>query len=319
MWRALAWCLIYYIFFLSIQKVEIDSYRTLGKSIGWCAFIVSIYAWLQFFGLDQFQVIRPFEEIGWGNSAPGIASTIGSGFYLANFLAICLPFCFYTMRWWQIIAIIGAILICQSDTATLGLVLTLVLLLAMQAKSSLWVKILCGVCLSVCVICVFLWPTIGKKLENRSNGRFPIWSEAIHDWKTAPIQINISPDMTPEDKIQSNMLNTRNYALTGRGPGSFDFIFQRKHPGWNDPHNIYLKILYEYGLFGLVIFVCMVGWVFWNLFYLARFDDWSRVLFCALFYCCFAGFTVPLFVVEPLRFYCVLIFSLASKAISQKI
>jgi hypothetical protein len=311
MWRSLAWTLAYFLLFVSIQRMDF-SHKQVATAIGWTAFICSIYAYLQFFGLDQFQVTRPGEEIGWHNSAPGISATIGSGFYLATFLAICLPFCVCYMRWWQTALVIGALLICQSDTATAGAFLTIVLMFCLRAKNTIYLKVLAGAIICILLLLAVSWSKIHGEIELRANGRFRIWHEVFEDWKSPPLTINISQDMSKDQKQTLEMLNKRAYALTGRGIGSFEFIFQRKHPGWNDPHNVYLRVLYELGLGGLVLWLGMIGFVLYKRFNAARIYTWENALYCAFFYCCFAGLTVPLLVVEPLRFYAVLMFSLLS-------
>lgn len=304
-YRAFTWMLVYFLLHLSINRMKIDSQK-ISKAIGYAAFISSVYAWLQFLGLDQFQFTLPGEDIGWTHRAADISANIGSSFYLGTWLGMCLPFCVAYMRWWQTVVIVGAIVICQNHTGSIGSALTMGLFYSLWIGRK-WVR---GYLMFLLILGAAI-PLYWKQIESRADGRIYVWTETLKGWKESVTKIDLT-GKNNEQRDRLEHLNEKSYAITGRGIGSYEFLFERKHPGFNDPHNVYLRVLYETGLIGLLLFLGMIFETFRNSFDAACKDKFKRCLFCAFFYCCFAGLTSPLFVVEPLRFYTFLIFSLLS-------
>lgn len=329
MWRALAWSAGYFMLYQAIQRLFPAIFVTrkpdiIAKCIGWVAVFSSIYAIVQFLNIDQFQIMRPYEEIG-QKTAGGITAIIGSPIYLGVFLGICLPFCVLFMRGWQTALVCVAILMCESDIATCGGVVTLALLAGIRAKNQAWLKAGAGAGIIALALVFSFWHQIRPMVSD--NGRFPIWREVIREWRGPEFTMGIAPDMPEAQKKELSILNKRTWPITGRGPGSFEFFFGPKNSYvnafgnpviWNDPHNIYLRVLYEIGVIGLGLFLAVIGVVFWRTYPAARRDPWTLALFCSLFFCCLAGLTTPMFVVEPLRFYVVIIFALLSNAFSKQ-
>lgn len=311
-WKSLAWVLGYFILYQRIasMSLHINDKELISKAIGYAALISSIYAIVQLLNTDQFQLVRDWHDIGMGNSHPEMTGMIGNSVYLSIFLVMSLPFSLYAMRPWQSWTIVTAVLLAGSDTATCGMIIILSILWAMKVKSDLWLKLLLAMTVISATVCVSYWPQIRPHI--RDNSRFQIWKEVVKDWHGPVLTQEVTPDMSESQKSAYAILNKRTWSLTGRGLGSFEFLFQRKFPGWNDPHNVYLKILYELGLIGVCLFLWNIGSILWRNFALARKDEWTLVLYLALVFCCFSALTTPLLIIEPLRLLICVIFALLS-------
>lgn len=310
-WRAVAWAFGYFLLYQRISSAHFDRVAV-AKAIGWGALLTASYALVQLLNIDQFQITRPDSEIGAGHTHPEMTAMIGSSVYVSVWLGICLPFCFYILRWYQTAVVAAAIFLTGSDTGILFGTATVIFMLSMRARSNLYLKtILLVIALAGGMILGF-WPQLKPIFKEHASGRYQIWSKTIKDWQDPCIVLDIKPEMSAAQKREIEILNKRTWTMTGRGMGSFDFIFQRKMPGWNDPHCVYLRVLYETGLIGLGLFLGMIGLVLWKGFSGARQDPWKLAVYCSLVFCCLAAVTTPLLIIEPLRFYCVIIFSMAT-------
>lgn len=302
-YKSIVWVFAYFMLYQRIQAMRIDQ-RLISMAICYTALISSVYAIFQFFNLDQFQFYdRPIWEAH--RQAGDITAMIGSPVYLAVFLCICLPFCFLTLPWWQVIVVVVAIWICQSDTANVFGIVTSMVYFAMRAKPVLWLKILAAICLVLLIVVPMNWSKISPHLGD--NGRFLVWQETFKDWHSPPITLGITPDMSKDRQQEVNLLNHRIWAITGRGVGSFEYIFQLKKQGWNHPHNEYLKVLYELGIVGFMLFMTIIIWVLWKSFLMARKDPWVCCLFSSFIFICLSATTMPMLLVEPIRIFSVVI------------
>lgn len=133
-WRSLAWCFAYFLLYQSIcanPPVMKRHKQAIIMAIGWAAIVSAGYAYLQALGVDQWQIARPYDEIG-QPAAVNITAMIGNPTYLSIFLGMCLPFIIIFYKWPVWIFIGGAILLCQSDIGTVGSVLTFGFLICMK-------------------------------------------------------------------------------------------------------------------------------------------------------------------------------------------
>ncbi len=315
-WRSLAWCFAYYMLYQAIPPIRDKQENAIIGCIKWAAIISAGYAYIQAIGLDQWQISRPMSEIG-QPAAVNITALIGNPTYLAVWLVMGLPFLVLFFRWYWVVFVLGAVLLCKSDIALAGAVLTLVFMACMRAKSTVWLKVVLGAGLAVCVIVAVNWAEIRPHL--RDNGRFGVWAQTFQDWKSPCIKLAITDDMSSAQKQEIEKLNRRTYSLTGRGLGSFPYIFSPKFgTNYESAHNEYLEGLYSIGLIGLALFMAAIGWVLWHGFVLARTDPFCMALYASLFFCCFAAFGLPILHLEPLRFYSAAMFILLSGFISRR-
>ena len=312
-WCSLAWCFAYFMLYQALggQEVQEGQKKAIIQAIGWAAIISAGYAYIQALGLDQYQIARAAKEIG-NPVSVNITAVIGNPTYLAVWLVMCLPFLALFFRWYWTVFVVGAVLLCKSDFGLAGLVLVPILLACLRAKSTIWLKIIVGVGLTICVLVGANWREIRPKLHD--NGRFAVWAQTFQDWKAPCIKLAITDDMSGAQKAEIERLNRRTYSLTGRGLGSFPYIFGAKYTtNYDSAHNEYLEALYSIGLIGLTLFLVAIGWVFWHGFALARADTFCLALYTSFFFCCFAAFGLPIWHLEPTRFYSATMFILLSK------
>lgn len=320
-WRALAWCLAYYLLYTAAcdkPPVRDRHKKTIVWAIGWAAIISAGYAYLQALGVDQWQIARSYDEIG-QPAVPHITGMIGNPTYLGVFLAVCLPFLMLFFRWYWTVFVAGAVLLCRSDIATAGLVIVPVLLACLRARSTLWFKTMLAAGVAVCVLLAANWSVIRPYVAQRANGRLAVWEQALEDWRLPCIKLPITDDMSPAQKAEAEKLNKRTYTMTGRGLGSFPYIFSPKYSTrFESAHSEYLETLYSIGLIGLGLLLAAIGFVFYHVFQNARNDTFCMALYVSFFFICFAAAGLPIWHLEPLRFYSAIIFCLLSGYVSRR-
>lgn len=312
-WKAAAWILAYFILYKTIIFLPVvkESHKELiGKSIGWSAIISSGYAYIQFLGLDQWQFTRSVYHIG-SPTASDITAMIGNPTFLGVWLVICIPFLviYFKKGWWFFVA--GAALLTRSDFALAGIVFLGLFVPCMMARKTIFLKVMVGVAIFAIALTVTFWSEIRPHITD--NSRFPMWEQTFKDWKGPCITLAINDKMTKAQKIEVRILNKRTYVFTGRGPGSFPYIFGLKHNvAWESPHNVYLLSLYCIGLIGTVLFLLAIGWIFFKYFWIARLDPYYMALYCSAVFICLAAIGTPLLESQTLRYFSVVIFSLLS-------
>lgn len=314
MWEAFAWCLGYFMLYEGIKRIRID-HGLICKFFAIPAVISSFYAILQAMKFDQWLSTRPINEIGLTISSD-ITASIGNPDYLAVYLVACLPFCLISLRKRWAVPICISIILCQCDTANAGAVLMLALFFCMKQKS-VWPLRILSVIVAFVVCCViFCWSDVSPHIQKRQNGRFDVWMQAFSDWKSPPFHKEISADMSQAQITEAKIINSKSYALTGLGIGSFAVIYKQKHAtSWDSAHNEYLETLYSIGLIGLGLSICMAWFVLWYGFPVARINSFECALYCSFCFLLFSAALLPVFHVDPLRFLSVVIFSLLAKSI----
>ena len=314
MWEASFWILAYFMLYRSIIAMPIwpdeSAKKMIGKSIGWAAMLSAGYAYLQAVGLDQWQYVKAYEHIG-SPLAANITAVMGNPTHLGIWLVICLPFVIVYFKKRGIGLVIGAIILTKSDFALAGVVIIPLLLAALRAK---YKRAL--VCLAIAVILTIVsvwasWGQIRPKLSD--NGRFGVWEQTIKDWKGKCLAIPVTPQMTRAQRIEVENINKKTYVFTGRGPGSFPYIYGTRHGArWESPHNIYLLSLYTIGLIGTILLLLSAGWIFVKQFFLACSDPYYAALYCSAAFICFAAIGTPFLNSGVLLYYSMAIFSLLS-------
>lgn len=278
MWQSLAWCLGYYGMFLAISNIcfKRDKFKyRIALAIAIPAVLSAGYAYLQYFNLDQFQFVRPFEQIGTPEMAR-ITAWIGNPTYLAVYLSACLPFVFrYLGIGWAIFCLIP-ILFCKSDTALFGMILAVSIWFAMRRPRN--DKLIIFLILALCVIvCCFM-------CKDKFSGRLTTWHNTIQDY--------LDPPVVPSEGVG------KTYPITGRGIGSFAVFYPVKHkntpdaPVWDSAHNEYLETLYSLGIIGLILLFGSL----WTLIYENRkavFDKFFGCIILSVIFLIIAAGTLP--------------------------
>lgn len=251
-WQPFLKIIVFAFLFITIQshKFTKEDLRNTLVVMVWCGFLTSVYEIAQFFWTDQFFIKSPTND--WGR----VAGFIGNPTLTAPFVAMLIPVSFVVKKYWMVPVMFAGAIIPDSQVAWISL--TLGLLVYFSLKGPLWF-------LSCALI--FLWAAAvyfylffsghGAKIDNpavqslfQDHERFIHWRQIFKDW-TGPIAADRGV--------------TNNYALTGRGLGSFRFVYHIQNANLGSPnkfqeaHNDYLEFGYATGFIGLGLFLGAIG------------------------------------------------------------
>lgn len=312
----MAWCFAYYLLYQTITAtppVRERHKKATVRAIGWAAIISAGYAYLQALRVDQWQIARPISEIG-QPAAVNITAMIGNPTYLGVWLVMCLPFLMLFFRWHWVVFVLGAVILCKSDISLVGAAVVVpATLVCLRARSTIWGKIVLGLILAACVLVAANWGDIRPYVAQRANGRLAVWEQAYADFRAPCIKLPVTEDMSFAQRAEVEKLNKRTYTMTGRGLGSWPFIFAPKYTtNFESAHNEYLETPYSIGIIGLGLLLAAIGFVLYHAFHAARVDPFAMALYASFVFICFAAAGLPIWHLEPLRFYSAVIFCLLS-------
>ena len=237
---------------LANRRFEHRDISQLLSVVSHCGLAMSAWAFIQMLGWDQVFFAVPAELQSHPlKTGAGMSGSFGRPELAACFVAMCFPASLYFKRYWHCLASVVMIILSKGDMAIAAILVgTFVFFLANNRAVMAAVAIF-GLIFGAMVWKAssenpsFIQHTIGAK----SNGRFPVWVQAITD-------------------IRSQVFNEskRTFAITGMGPGAFHYAFPIRHPqqaAWKQAHNDYVELAYNYGFGGLALFLLAI-WVMIN-------------------------------------------------------
>lgn len=208
--------------------------------------VMSVYCGLQALDYDQWFFVK--DNLYLGNvgvidmlkrfdSPRMIGGTMGHATIVGPFIGMIIPLALKQKRY-IIAAIMVTSLILSGSCVALGaLFVAGIAFIGFTYKNLYKAIFICGVV--VCVSGVYVTKKIGIFDD---SGRFPEWKQ-IYKAHKSPIMPNLK----------------KRYPLTGMGVGSFKYIYPSTNKStFHQAHNEYLEILYNHGLFGLVVFLLMI-------------------------------------------------------------
>jgi O-antigen ligase len=213
------------LFDIITKYVKKENYITILKWYPIILLVLSVYAILQKFSLDQF-----FQHFNTAGLPDEIVGTIGNPMHFAHYLTICLPmvFCLVTKYRNPLILLI---LFAISLTGSLsGLIIALLLIGFYQYHYRLYS--IREICLFLTLVVLFLLykrPDIGFVSD---SGRIAVWREYLDIFKEKPI--------------------------TGWGIGIINAMASKKDSilySWRHLHNEFYHFTIELGLVGLGIII----------------------------------------------------------------
>lgn len=302
-WRGLAWCFAYYLLYRQLSGAQISpaDKANISRCIAWAAVVSAGYAYIQALELDQWQFTRNYHEIG-DPAAPEISGMMGHASNLGIWLVMALPFVFHVLKKRWALFIADAVILSKSDVALAGLVLIVVLWACLRLRSAIWIKIGIGLGIAGIIALAVFWGEIRPRIHD--NGRFGVWGQTFDDWRGPCVKMAIRPDMSDAQVREIEYLNQRIYALTGRGLGSFPFIFGPKFgTPFESAHNEWLESLYSIGLIGVALLGVILFLTLKSGIVEARQDNFTRALCASLIFALIAAFFHPVLHSEPMRFY----------------
>lgn len=227
----LVYVFIYYLFFLALQNIcnTLKAQSLIAKTLAWVGFICAIYLILQFFGLDDRQIL---------NNAPNTSSTDGARMFsflghpnfAGTFIALCVPFAIYQREYLKLMVM--AISVGLSESLFPATALCIGLMFYLWHKTGESGKTLMSI-LIIFIICILVPNFIDGQVPFPSDsGRFPVWLAMWEDIKQAP--------------------------LFGYGFGSFAVIFNTRHHfvvPFQSAHNEFWQFIYGCGFVGGMIYL----------------------------------------------------------------
>ena len=231
-WKILFIWIAHYIGFLAISHNKINSKNILDCMIV-CGTIMGFHCIIQNFNLDQFFVVRHIIQ-----EQKQVVGFLGNPTVVAPYIAMIVPLAIYRKRFvFAIIMCIG-VLLTMSHVGIGALVVSL-LFLASCHNRKLIIPI--GIILAVCIGALayeYFHPMFSKHLFDDS-GRIVVWKDILHT-------------------ISEPFKTGKRFFCTGLGIDSFKFTYQRPiHSPYLQAHCEYLELLYEIGIYGLILFITM--------------------------------------------------------------
>lgn len=318
-WKPFCYILIYTLLIVTISSLRFSKHevRRIFSAITVVGVLMALYVIVQKLNIDQFFVVKSYEEIGQPMN-PHIMGFLGNSTIVSAFLVMCLPFCYYLKKWWKAIILIIAILLCQSQMSAGAMVVTSILYLFIFSPiSRAYLGTFC-----LCSLIALTYFGINHPKEFRSkigdNSRFGLWEKIIEDINSPPIKQEITPQMNQEQKEYLTIQNERTYPFTGIGLGSFRIMYPEKHktpvikdgvhvawsyPKWGSPHNFYIHIVYCIGIVGLGLFLIILWTTLWPAFLTIKTNPDILPIFISVVAVLLLSLGTFILEIEPMRFY----------------
>ena len=235
-WKPLFFITVMFLFINSIgswRLKEIDCKRIINL-ITWAGTVMSIFVLLQAIKLDQFFVADPtaMPHAQWR-----VAGTIGHPSFVGTWLAITAPFALAFRNKTRFFIIAIATMVTMSMVAIGSLFVGLGVYWAIKSRQRAIMCVLGGIL--VASMLTFVWVKFPQTQSHlTASGRIPHWVMIVED-------------------INSNLpgMNTK-YPITGRGLGSFYYVFHTEHGNrFFQAHNEYLELAYNTGIAGFLLFL----------------------------------------------------------------
>ena len=254
-WKPMLFILVFFLMYLAIKNIRPNGMIDLMVTVG---AILSIYAVVQYLNtlIPSVNIEQFFSRSAAQHADnPSVASTLGQPTVLATFLAMLLPLAVYKQRWVCLGLMIFVIGITHSQIAIGASIAGLLFYLATLSKKHFILAILIGL-VSIAGACQ-------TNFRVGDGDRFRNWKMIVEDIGSSEDVQNTRINRTLKQKL----IFKQRYPLTGRGLGSFEYMFHKKHTFGNgreymEAHNDPLEIAYMIGLIGLILYLCAWGWHF---------------------------------------------------------
>lgn len=286
--------LIFFALFWAIASTEIPftPLRILFRVVSNVGLICAVYLILQKLGIDPMQKVNS-EFVAAAVDSAEAPSTLIHPNYAGAFLALCLPLCLYSRKWFCFFVTAIAIVLSQSAFAVLGGVVGVLSFLWFSCRR--WRKIMIwnlGVIVVGAVLIYGLHP-----FALPDNGRFGAWASIFHD--------TIYPFM--DDK---------SHAVYGFGLGSYRYLWvPHYHHPFTQAHNEYLEFFFNTGIVGLTLLIFSIFWLLKRAVPLTITDEQVGALLAVLLASLVMATGLFVWQIEPTRIYTVIFAGLITNKI----
>lgn len=246
--------MFFFINVVSNLKLERIDLKRIVDIISWAGVVMSGFLFLQALGLDQFFVRH---ELSMPHDQWHIAGTIGHPSFVGTWLAMTVPFTLAYKNKWRAIVTIGGVIATMSMVAIGSMVVGLVVYWGIKSRHRAIMALKWGIftvfalgCIWWCTDQIVHTQTDAPRIVKKVRGHLSA-SGRMHHWPLVVQDIN-------------KPLPGTNYKfpITGRGLGSFWYVFHTEHGNrFFQAHNEYLELAYNTGIAGLILFL----WAIWTL------------------------------------------------------
>jgi len=283
--RTLVDVLLCYFMVMSIASLTITKNTLMLIFEGFCyvALISSIYVFIQYFRLDQWQNIIDTQSVR-SQTNPGLTSFYGQTNFVASFIALLMPFIICRKKW--IILFISCVALMLIDSK-MGIIMACSVFIIYGIMRS------CnGLKLLIFLISGCLLPIIFEYRMNIWNLILNECSGRITAWQTIIKEI-INPSFT-----------NNSFMITGYGLGSYEFIFKHLEPNqFSELHNEWLEFIVHAGIIGEILLITCIVWILKNLYPIIIKDKYMFAMTCSFLVICIGNTGLFLWQIEPHRFY----------------
>lgn len=231
--KPLLYMLVYLLMVVAIASIKIRDYKIYFHIMAFTGSITAFFVICQYFSINQYFIVRPYEEIGLVR-APLLTAFLGQYSIAAAFMCFCYIPAIYTKNYLGASLIIAAVIMSTSRMAMFGIGLSTALWFFFRLGWKPFFYISIALLLGGIVAFTFL------HLE--SNGRFGIWKQIIFD-------------------MQHPLGNSKQtYGFTGYGAGAFHYYFPIVHSSIaHQAHNEYMEFFFNNGALGVGLLFISLG------------------------------------------------------------
>jgi len=244
-WEPIFYIVIFMLFMVTVSSLKFSQKQlnNLLDTMMYCGLAIEILVSLQSVHLDQFFEHR-FGTYG------HMAGTLGNPTLIGPYLGIIIPITLFRRKWWMAAVMVYATIATSSNVAIGSLCMAGLFFIATKSKKWLITTAIATLLIGGVVVCLYATTPRFREVCP-DNQRFTTWTQAITDLNSPPMKDS-----------------KKKYVMTGLGAGSFMYLFHAKNnirPGESMfvyAHNDFVQVLYEFGIFGLFIFLMSIWYVF---------------------------------------------------------
>jgi hypothetical protein len=249
-WRPLFNITVVFLFINAVSHFKLDKVdiKKIVNIISWAGVAMAGFLFLQMLGLDQFFVRH---EASMPHNQWNLAGTIGHPSFVGTWLAMVVPFTLSYKNKWKFIVTTSAVILTMSLVAIGSLAVGLWVYWAIKSHQRAITALKWAIFTVFAIGCIW-WTTDQIKYG---------------DWDGHDIAITVRTHLSSSGRIQHWKLAVQDinkplpgtnfkFPITGRGLGSFWYVFHTEHNNrFFQAHNEYLELAYNTGIAGLILFI----------------------------------------------------------------
>jgi len=250
-WQPLLTMGVFFLLYCAVSShpMNYKDVRCLLNVMVWCGFLMAIYVMIQMAGCDQF-----FKATAGDNGA--MAGFLGHPTHVAPFIGMLLPLALYLKRYLKAFLMMIAVLIARSSVADIAVLCSLVVYFGLKNKHIFLYTFF----FALMYFSIF---TVVNLNRQKTDAYFD--SKPAIQWVKDIFIFEDHNRFNQWKQIAKDIVNPisekaeQKFPLTGRGVGSFRFIYHAQHENnYKQAHNDPLEFTYQTGFIGLAFFILSI-------------------------------------------------------------